>query len=58
MKLKLEIDVDNAAFLYGNELQTLLYRVGDAVNDSEDMKHPRTIIRDTNGNPVGWFIVE
>jgi hypothetical protein len=56
MKLKLEIDVDT--FLYGNELQTLLYRVGDAVNDSEDMKHPRTIIRDTNGNPVGWFVVE
>lgn len=58
MKLKLEMDVDNDAFLYTGELQTVLAKVARAVEDSEEMAHPRTRIRDRNGNTVGWYEVK
>lgn len=59
MKLKLEIDCDNAAFEDENEIMSILRKVVQTANRyRQDHWHERKLIHDAEGNTLGFFVVE
>jgi hypothetical protein len=57
MKLRLEMELDNAAFDDADAIVNALAAVGRRIEDSEAVEHPRRAIIDTNGNIVGHWTV-
>ncbi len=58
MKLKIEIDIDNDAFLYDGELAHVLGKIGAIASECEGEKTTQKIM-DSNGNTVGsWSIID
>lgn len=56
MKLKIEFEIDNAAFDDDGEIKNVLAEIAQQVEDGDFNKavSPRPI-RDTNGNRVGYW---
>lgn len=57
MKLTLEMELDNDVMLNDGEIVACLQQVGRTIEASEDQRHARTLIRDSNGNTIGHFTV-